>query len=315
MLRSDETNDTRARVLLWGGVVLGLVLTAVGLLRSEGPAVNANATSVPVGSVALVNGYPIASTLYARILGGLAAERKTAALEYADRQRVLERLVDEELLVQRGIELGLARTDQILRRQIVTALVASLTTEAEAVTPDEDELRRFYTEHGDLFARTDRLSFAQIFLRVPAASQEADTRRRAEQATRRLRASESYEVVNNELGDAPVLRLPVGPLPPEKIQEYLGPTVTQTLLTLTSGEVSDPVRSGTGYHVLVLRDRQLGTAPPFETVRGHVVSQYRRAVGEKAVAAYIAGLRKQARIQTAENWEAMEEEQVVRAED
>jgi len=183
------------------------------------------------------------------------------------------------------------------------------------VTPDEDELRRFYTEHGDLFTRTDRISFAQIFLRVPAASQEAEIRQRAEQTTRRLRASESYEVVNNELGDVPVLRLPVGPLPPEKIQEYLGPTVTQTLLTLTSGEVSDPVRSGTGYHVLVLRDRQLGTVPPFETVRGHVVSQYRRAVGEKAVAEYIAGLRKQARIQTAENWEAVEGEQVVRTAD
>jgi hypothetical protein len=34
MLPADDTNDSRARVLLWGGVILGLVLTAVGLLRS-----------------------------------------------------------------------------------------------------------------------------------------------------------------------------------------------------------------------------------------------------------------------------------------
>lgn len=312
---NHDTNDTQARLLLWTGITVGLVLTVVGLLRSGESMVDANAAVVPTESVALVNGYPISSELYARILGGLAAERKTVELAQSDRQRVLDRLIDEELLVQRGIELGLARTDQMLRRQIVTALVASLTAEAEDVTPDEDDLRRFYAEHGDLFARTDRLSFAQIFLRVPSASQDADVRQRAESAAQRLRVGEPSESVNKELGDEPVLRLPSDPLPSEKIQEYLGPTVAQALLTLEPGQVSSPVRSGTGYHVLVLHDRQLGTVPSFETVREHVVSQYRRAVGEKAVAAYVADLKKQARIQTAKEWEAVEGEQGVREAD
>jgi hypothetical protein len=314
MLPDHDTNDPQARVLLWSGVIVGLVLTAVGLLRSGESMIDANAAA-PTGSVALVNGYPIASELYARILGGLAAERKTAVLAQPDRQRVLDRLIDEELLVQRGIELGLARTDQILRRQIVTALTTSLTTEAEETMPDEDELRRFYAEHSDLFARTDRLSFTQIFLRVPSASQDVDIRQRAEQAAQRLRVSESFEMVDEELGDEPVLRLPADPLPPEKIQEYLGPTVTQTLLALKPGEISDPVRSGTGYHVLVLRDRQLGTVPPFETIRELVIAQYRRVASEKAVAAYITDLKKHAHIQTAKEWEAIEGKQAVRGED
>lgn len=311
----DDARDSQVRTLLWGGVALGIVLTAVGLLYSGEPRSDASTNTVPAGSVAFVNGYPIATAIYARILGGFAVEKKTVAVERADRQRILDRLVDEELLVQRGIELGLARTDQILRRQIVTALVTNLTAEAEAVTPDEDELRRFYAEHNDLFARTDRFSFAQLFLRVPSALQDADVRQRADHAARRVRAGAAFEVVNKELGDEPVLRLPAGPLSPEKIQEYLGPTVTQALLTLEPGQVSSPIRSGTGYHVLILHERQSGTVPPFDVIHGHVLAQYRRVAGERAVAAYIADLRKRAHIQTADDWETVVEEQVVRAED
>src|SRR5581483_7211466 len=310
-----DTPDTQARRLLWGGVVLGLVLTAIGLLDSGESRMDASTGPRVADGVALVNGYPIATAVYARALEGIAVERKVATLQRADRQRILDRLIDEELLVQRGIELGLARTDRILRQQIVAALTASVTAEAEEMTPDESELRRFYSEHSDLFAPTDRLSFAQIFLRAPSASQDANARRRAESAAQRLRTNESFETVNKELGDEPVLRLPAGPLPPEKIQEYLGPTVTQALLALEPGEVSPPVRSGTGYHVLVLHDRNVGASPPFEAIRDTVLAQYRRAAGERAVTSYLADLRRRARIQTASGRETIEEEQVVRTAD
>jgi parvulin-like peptidyl-prolyl isomerase len=61
------------------------------------------------------------------------------------------------------------------------------------------------------------------------------------------------------------------------------------------------VRSGVGYHVLFLQARQPATVPPFESIRQQVLAQYRRTVGEQAVAAYIAEQRKRARIQTKED--------------
>jgi parvulin-like peptidyl-prolyl isomerase len=306
-------NDSRARKLLLSGVIIGILLAAFGLLRSGEPA--AYRTVLPDGAVVQVNGFPISADLYARLLGGLAAERKTQELTLDDRQRILDRMIDEELLLQRGLELGLARTDQIIRRQIVAALTTSIKAEAEDVTPDDAELQRFCEEHMDLFTRTDRLSFAQIFFRVPSAAEDTPIRQRAEEATQRLRMGESLEVVNKELGDEPVLRLPSDSLPAEKIQEYLGPTATQALLALAPGEVSDPVRSGIGYHVLLLHARQPAAVPPFETIREHVLTQYRRVAGEKAVAAYVTELRKLAHVQTAETWMTTEEERTVKAED
>src|SRR5947207_13474790 len=106
MMQNHSLNDTRARRLLVAGAVTGILLAAVGLLRSGNPAANAHVSALSGGAVALVNGYPVAEELYARVLSGLAAERKTQELGFTDRQRILVGLVDEELLLQLGLGRG-----------------------------------------------------------------------------------------------------------------------------------------------------------------------------------------------------------------
>jgi parvulin-like peptidyl-prolyl isomerase len=81
------------------------------------------------------------------------------------------------------------------------------------------------------------------------------------------------------------------------------------------GQVSDPVRSGVGYHVLLLSERQADTVPPFEAVREQVLTQYRRLAGEKAVTTYLANLRKHANIRMREDWGEVAEERAPRIED
>ncbi|MGH9428416.1 MAG: peptidylprolyl isomerase [Terriglobia bacterium] len=308
-------NDIWAQRLLVAGMISGLVLAIIGLLRSGESTSPSQTFDLPVGTIALVNGYPIATELYARVLGGFAAERKDRRSDLADRQRVLDRMIDEELLLQRGLELGLARTDQTIRHQIVMALMKSLTAEVADVMPSEQELRQFYVEHHALFTHPGRFAVAQMFFRVPAMTEDERIHLRATEASQRLRAGEPFAVVTQQLGDEPVIRLPSDPLPVEKIQEYLGPTVTQALLRLEPGQVSDPVRSGIGYHVLLLSERQADAVPPFETVREQVLTQYRRMAGEKAVTTYIANLRKRATIRMREDWGVIAEERAPRIED
>jgi len=308
-------NDMWARRLLIAAMISGLVLATIGLLRSGESTNPSQISDPPVGTIALVNGYPIATELYARVLGGFAAERKDYDLDLADRKRVLDRMIDEELLLQRGLELGLARTDKTIRHQIVMAIMKSLTAEIADVTPGEQELQQFYAEHLALFTRPGRFAVAQVFLRVPAVTEDERVHLRATEASQRLRMGEPFAVVAQQLGDEPVIRLPSDPLPVEKIQEYLGPTVTQALMRLEPGQVSDPVRSGVGYHVLLLSERQVDAVPPFETVREQVLTQYRRMAGEQAVATYIANLRKHANIRLSEDWGVTAEKRVPRVED
>jgi parvulin-like peptidyl-prolyl isomerase len=308
-------NDIWTRRLLVTGMLSGLVLAIIGLLRSGESTGSSQTSDPPVGTIALVNGYPIATDLYARVLSGVAAERKDQSPDLADRQRVLDRMIDEELLLQHGLELGLARTDQRIRHQIVMALTKSLTAEMADLMPSEQELRQFYAEHLALFIRPGRFAVAQIFFRVPSVTEDERVHLRAMEASQRLRMGEPFAVVAQQRGDEPVIRLPHDPLPVEKIQEYLGPTVTQAVIQMEPGQVSDPVRSGVGYHVLLLSERQADTVPPFEAVQEQVLTQYRRMAGEKAVATYIANLRKQANIRMREDWREITTERTPRIED
>ena len=45
-------------------------------------------------------------------------------------------------MVQRGVELGMTESDTEVRNAILNSLVASVTAEADAAAPTDDELRR-----------------------------------------------------------------------------------------------------------------------------------------------------------------------------
>ena len=97
-------------VWLVAGIVVGVAFAALGLLRTD----TRLAASLPARTVASVNGTLIFDDQYQRLLQGLESDLREPVSE-ALRQRVLDRMIDEELLVQRGLELGLAESDRRVR--------------------------------------------------------------------------------------------------------------------------------------------------------------------------------------------------------
>ena len=133
-----------------------------------------------------------------------------------------------------------------------------------------------------------------------ATADEAATEARCAQAATRLRAGEAFAAVRQQLGDDELAPLPDAALPPGKLRDYLGPTALRTVLDLSPGAVSDPVRSGTGFHVLQVIDQQPASAPPFDQIRTEVLEEYRRRAGERALRAYLDDLRRRANVVIAE---------------
>src|SRR5262249_30566505 len=203
-----------------------------------------------------VNGVPIRTDEYRRALEGVAGDRRVDP-DAALRRHVLDRLIDEELLVQRGLELGLARVDPRVRRELAAAVVAEAVTEGDGGDPTPAELAAFYEAERGFFARGGRLHVRQVFV----AAETPDAEGRARLAAQRLRAGEYPAAVRATLGDAEPAPIPDGPLPLAKLAEYLGPTPVRAALALAPGAVSDPVRSAAGFHVLVLVDRDSEVVP------------------------------------------------------
>lgn len=287
---SAPGQDRTARVLLWVSAGAGIGLAALGVTRS-----GESAAPRPQGAIAVVNGQTISQEFFARFAGAVAAELKSVSLDTEGRRRLLQRMVDEELLLQRGVALELHRHEPTARRSIVAALIASVTADAEVEEPDEETLRTFYAENVDRFTRPGRLTL-DVALVAAAGKPEALCFREAQEIARRIRAGEDFASMRRELGDPMVAELPGGSLRVETIRQYLGATVARTATLLSVGEVSDPIRGAAGYYVLGLRERLPGEIAPFEEVKAEVRGEYLRDRGDEALRAYLADLRDAAEI-------------------
>jgi parvulin-like peptidyl-prolyl isomerase len=286
----ETSRSRRPLTLLIVGAATGLLLAGSGLVGSA-----RNGGGLPAGAVARINGELVRTDDFERTLAGIASDRRSG-IDDTQRRQVLDRLIDEELLVQRGLELGLARHDRKVRGDLSAAVIASVVTEYEDLQPTDAELQAFYDEHADFFARPGRLRLRQIFCRVTGPAGDAQTLARAREAARRLRAGEAFATVREALGDRELSPLPDALLPTPKLVDYLGPTTAQAALALAAGETSEPVRSSTGYHVLQILERQADERPLLAQVQSQIVTEFRRRAGEKALRTYLDELRSRADI-------------------
>lgn len=279
--------------LLLIGCSLGILLAAVGLLRTDQAA-----GGMPANAVARVNGTVIRRDEFLRILNGVAQDRRDGLTAEVSK-RVLDRLIDEELIVQRGIEMGLARFDNRVRKDLTAAVIESIVAETDDAQPSDSELQAFYQEHLDFFSSPGRIRVRQIWFRAATPNEAPAALARAEQAVQRLRAGEEIQSVRSALGDSEVAPLPDVLLPISKLADYLGPTPLRSAQDLNEGETSDPVRSASGYHVLQVVERQSDDARSLDDMRPQVLQEFRRSQADRALRAYVEDLRSRAKIEMA----------------
>jgi parvulin-like peptidyl-prolyl isomerase len=252
----------RPTLLLIAGAAAGVVLAAAGLVGSGQGA----SGGLSRDAVARVNGQSIRTEDYQRLLDALAQDRRDG-IDDAQRRLVLDRLIDEELLVQRALELGLVRTDSKIRKDLTSALIDSVVAARDDVPPSDRELQAFYEGQRDFFARPGRLRVRQVWCRAATSAEAPAALQRAQQAAGRLRAGDDFVAVRDALGDPELAPLPDALLPATKLGDYLGPTAVRAALSLEAGAVTDPVRSNSGYHVLQVVEQQPGGAPSFDDVK------------------------------------------------
>jgi len=276
--------ERRGRWLLAVGAALGIGLAAVGLVGNGRPAPTLD------DAVALVNGQPLSRTAFERFVAAVEAERRTSRLPPAERRRLLDRLVDEELLLQHGIDLGLARHEPTARRVIVQSVIAAVTGAAEAREPELAELRDYHASHPERFVRPGRLVVSAFAVPV-AGKDDAGARERAERVAEALRDGGGSDAAQAAAPGVVAPPLPGGPLPLETVRRYLGPTAALRAAQLEPGAVADPFRAAAGYLVLQLAERTPDEVPPFEEVAEQVRAEWVRQRGEDALARFLADLR------------------------
>jgi parvulin-like peptidyl-prolyl isomerase len=287
----DSAGARRPRWLLALGAAAGLAAAASSLiLPPEG-----SDGALPDDAIARVNGTIIQRVDYERLVAALARDKRNP-IDDAAREHVLNRMIDEELLVQRGLELGLAHYDRRVRANLTSNLIDSVVSTAEEREPESSELRAFYDEQQGFFTRPGRYRVHQIFLRIPRAGDENEINARADEAIAALDEGQPFDEVAAAYGDGAISPLPDSELPALKLREYIGPTALDHVLALEVGETTAPVRSGAGLHILRLVAMRPTATPPFDEIEPQVRSEWRRRTGDRALRAYLDQLREEADI-------------------
>jgi len=158
----------------------------------------------------------------------------------------------KEALESQGLSQGQYRQD--LKRQLIRLKVMNERVRSR-VNVTEEQVRSRYEQRAR--AEGSELRFQVSHVVVPVAEgasaiQVAAKRQEAET----LRASltpENFNARAPQLGGGDLGWLTQGDLPEE---------LERALLPLNAGEISDPVRGGSGFHIFFLQDRQVGAGFP-----------------------------------------------------
>jgi hypothetical protein len=293
---------TRARLGLAVGALVGIALAALALLRgAEGGAPGAAARADD--AVAWVEGEPISREAFARLAGQVARQRGVLELDEAARRELLERLIDEELLLREGLALGLARREPTARRAILSAVVEGIGAAGGATEPDRAALEALYGETREQWRRPGLVHAEAALVPVPAGSAPtADTaaRARALALVARARAGEPLAAIAAAEGVAPRPPLPSAPLPLAALQARLAAPALEALAALAPGAVSEPVRSAEGWWVVRLVARGPDEVQPLDAVLPELRNLWAQRQHERAVRAHLDALRERAEIRIAE---------------
>ena len=262
------------------GALAGLLAAAYGLLEQQTPD-----ALLPDDAAARVNGTLISRERYNRAISRSEAS-SGGDVSDATRASVLQRMIDEELLVQRGDELGMLESDNEVRAAIAQSLIASVTAEADAADPSDEELNLYLRENAARYVFANAVS-------VDAWTGEEE--RLTQQFAAELRDGNASDETD---GIRRVPGLPSGALPIERLRMFLGPGITGSIATMDDGTIAVFARQNRWY-IVRINDHEESILAELASIRPQVLIDYRRSLAETRLRKYIDELQSRADVDIA----------------
>jgi peptidyl-prolyl cis-trans isomerase SurA len=253
---------------------------------------------------------------------------KRAARAAALRREVLERLIDDELILQQAAELKLTVTseqvdssieeikrqnniddDQLrealraqgmsmaayradLKKQLLRFRVINIAV-GSRVTISDDDVKTYYDRHMKDGANV-QVRASHIFIAIPENADPAVVAEKQAQAKKlldRALAGEDFAKLAREASDDPATRAEGGDLGYFG-KDMLPKAIEEMVFAMKVGEVRGPVRADRGFHVIKLIDRKTKDPKPLDEVKDDVRMQLRQKEMERQTKSYLAELRK-----------------------
>ncbi len=260
-------------------------------------------------------------------IAAISNPSQRAARAAAVRRQILERMVDEQLLVQEAADLkisisseevdrsieqikkdygldeaqlreelrkqgmSLAAYRQNTKREILKYRVINIAVGSKVSVSDAD-VHSYYERH--MQAANLQVRASHIFLAIPEGADAASAQEREEQAKKllqRAQSGEDFARLAREYSEDPATRSEGGDLGWFG-KDILPKPIEELVFSMKVDEVRGPVRADRGFHVIKLLGRRAQDPKPLAEVRDQIRGQLRQREMERQTKNFLSELRK-----------------------
>ncbi len=198
------------------------------------------------------------------VFKAIPQEIQTAYMGKEGRKKLLDEIIYQELFYIDALDKGLDKTEEYehhikeFGKGVLRDMnIAQVTSQIEVT---DDDIRDFYNKNGDALA-VPEIKVSHILV---------DTKEEAEEAIERINAGEDFAKVAKDMSSCPS-KSKGGDL------GFFGkgrmvPEFEQAAFALKKGEMSGPVQTQFGFHVVLKTDEKGAKKPPFNDVKEQIRS-------------------------------------------
>jgi peptidyl-prolyl cis-trans isomerase C len=277
----------------WAALAL-LVLPALGCSQESSSSSTPRSGADPV--VARVNGVDVRQSDLFIAMDDLGDELKQVPPDVM-REHLISYVADILLVARAAEQKNLQNSDEFKQRHALLRaklLMGLLLQEHAKTAATEEAMQQVYNEQIKPMGATEEVRARHILFRAEPkddkAMAEAEARARA--ALERIKKGEDFEKVASELTEDPSGKNDGGDLG-YFTKDQMVPEFANVAFQMYPGQISNPVRSPFGWHIIKLEDRRKRPVPEYEKVRGQIEA----FVIRRAQTELVAQLREKAKIE------------------
>ena len=254
-------------------------------------------------AVAIVNDVDITEDQFLKYAINLGADIE----EEEDKEileLILERMIEEELLVQRGLELNLHTKDIQVRKELIQQVI-NFIVKIENAELTDDQLENYFLENIKRYESNKKIQINTIFIKsLDPESQFLGTEydyKTLENKFNQIYAdieNKSFSEAKNMHNQKTFFEVPTNLINIKDCKQYLGPTICKTLSSFEKDHISNPLFYQDGFYIIKLADnvRPKADSSFFEDMKDKVLFDYNNERDDNRLKDYIQYLKDNAEI-------------------
>ena len=239
--------------------------------------------------LALVNGQPITEAMLGEEAKSLPAYVRPILETPEGRMQFLESLITRDLLMQEALRRGMDRREEVRERLnmarrsiLLEALLRDVTEKAPGLS--DEAMRKFYDANPENFRVGERIQVSHVLFKERAQAEET-----ARKAKNGMPFKEIMKAASEEGG----VTADLGFIERGKFDKAF----EDAAFAAPAGEVTGPVRSAYGYHLIRTGEKRPAGLQPFDEVKEQIAADLREQAQREAFETLLAQMKKQAKIQ------------------